>query len=280
MRQNDAVLVVYVPSRTGEPLGPTFTAGQVAGAGDRPQGTPPNSLPKGPVLCLQYVDRMTQDEMRAAVDQLLAKNAPTDLLIRFERYWSADQSRRILQSLRARPVRTPQTSLALADLYHRLKQDDDARRELLHTRILLRTIAQPSDLEGRVRSLAKDLGDEKLAEKPIEPRALAEAGFVELKAGIQVPSREIGAEEPVHFYVKNPKGSPRIISVRVVKSDADGVEPTHQLAFVDSSEHGRSSGTGGTSYGFVADDGFRVTFVVDRVGKEERYRLNTQLSGR
>jgi hypothetical protein len=272
MTHNDATIVAYRPS---------------------PQETPPSSSAKDLVLCIspslsakesvlyiQYVDRMTEGEMRAAIDEAIGKGAPTDILICFERLWSEDQSRRILQLLRSRPTRTPQASLALANLYHhRLKQDDRARSELLRASALLRTITQYSDLESRVRNLAKELGDEKLAERPIEPRVLEELGFIELKPGVQARSREIGVEEPVHFYVKTSKGSIKIISVRVIESTSAGSE-SYQLAYVDSIERGRSWGSGGKSHEFSVDDGRRATFTIDRVGTTARFRLSAQLFAR
>jgi hypothetical protein len=168
--------------------------------------------------------------------------------------------------------------MTLADLYHRLKQNDNARRELLHARALLRTIAQYSDLESKARSLAKDLGDEKLAEKPIEPRVLEEVGFIVLKPGIRVPPQEIGVEEPVHFYAKTSDGSLTTTSLRVVKSISNNGEPLYQLACVDSSEHGRAWSTGGTSHNFLIDGGYIACFALDRLGAGERFRLTTQLS--
>ncbi|MHB1036142.1 MAG: hypothetical protein ACYC0Y_15990 [Pirellulales bacterium] len=257
MARNDAALVIYAPS---------------------PRETPPSSSPKEPILYVHYVDRMTQNEMRSAIDESLAKGVSTDVLIRFQRQWSQDQSSRILQLLRSRPVRTPQTSIALANLYHQLKQDDNARAELLHACALLRTVAQYSDLQGKVRSLAKDLGDEKLAEKPLEPRVLDELGFVELKPGTRAASREIGVDEPVHFYARTADGSLRTISLRVIKSPAND-SGAYQLAFVDANKDGRSWGTGGASHGSSLDNGCRVTFALERLDTTERFRLNTQLSG-
>jgi hypothetical protein len=259
MTHNDVTLVAYRPS---------------------PQATPPGSSATESVLCIQYIDRMTEGEMRAAIDEAIGKGASSDVLICFERLWSEDQSRRILQLLRSRPPRTPQTCLALAKLYHqRFKQDDKARSEILRASALLRTIAQYSDLEGKLRNLAKELGDEKLAEKPIEPRVLEELGFIELKPGVQTRSREIGVEEPVHFYVKTPKGSPKIISVRVIESTSTGNEP-YQLAYVASIERGRCSGSHGKAHDLSVDDGRHATFTLERVGTTARFRLIAQLFGR
>lgn len=259
MGRDGAMLVAYVPSS---------------------QGSPPGSPPKQSALLIHYVDRMTQGELRAAIDQALAQNVSVDVLMRLERYWSEEQSQRILKAIQAGPVRTPQASLTIAKLYRRLGQEDKAIAELPRARALLRTVAQPSDLESKLKNLAKDLGDEKLAEKPIEPRVLEQLGFVELKAGSQIPSREIGLEEPVHFFGKTAQGTLEIISVRAVKIASASGEPSYQLAQVESSEHGRSWGTSGPSHGFSVEGTCSGFFAIDRLGSTERFRLNVHVSGR
>ncbi len=254
---NAAILVAYVPSERN---------GQQA------------SAKRTPFVYVQYVDRMTQDEVRAAIDQALAANASPDVLIRFERLWSEEQSRRMLERLRGRPARTPGASLALANLYHRLKQDDDARNELERTCALLRTIAQDADLRNKAKSLAKELGDEKLADRPIEPGFLHKLGFIDLLAAASIPPQEIGIEEPVHFYAVRPDRSLQTVSVRALKVATAG-DQTCQLAFVDSSEHGRSWGTSGTTHGCDLGDQRRATFSLETLEEGKRFRLVTQLSG-
>jgi len=256
MGRQGMMLVAYVPSsREGPP-------------------------PQEPILNVQYVDRMTQEEVRAAIDQAMAQDASADVLVCFDRLWSDDQSRRILKRLQARPARTPHAALVLARLYHRLKQDDDARGELIRATALLRTIGQYGDLESRIQSLAKELGDEKLAKKSIEPRVLEELGFVELKPGAQVPPQDVGVEEPAHFYAKASNGSLRTISLRVVRSGSRNSETSFQLAHVESTEHGRSWGTSGTSHDFGVDGRCSVHFAIHRTGPGERFRLTADVSGR
>jgi hypothetical protein len=257
LKRNGAILLAYAPSSLV---------------------TPPGPPPKGSVLLIQYVDRMTQDDVHAAIDETLTKGTSTDVLICLAPRSSGDQVRRILKVLQSKPVRTPQGALTRADLYHRLKQDDDARRELPYVCALLRTVAQPSDFESRARRLAQELGDEKLAEQPIEPRVLKELGFIELIPGVQVAPQEIGVEEPVHFYARTSKGSIRTISLRAFKVAATDGDP-FQLTFVDAKEHGRSFGSSGTSCGFsLEDNGDRVSFTLSRLGTAERFRLDTLFS--
>jgi hypothetical protein len=238
------------------------------------------SSPKTPTLDVRYVDRMTQAEKRAALDELLAHNTSPEVLMCLENQWSADQLDRVLKAVESRPPRTPQAALALANFYHRLKRDDNARREVLHACALLRTIAQTSDLDNAIKSLAKDLGDEKLVEKPLEPRMLDELGFIELKPGIPVPAQEIGLEEPVHFYVKTSDGSLKIVSLRAFQSGtSSGGKPSYQLAFVESGGPGRSWGTTGPAYSLSLEDGCNASFALNPLGAGERFQLTAQVSG-
>ncbi len=256
MSLHDAVLTIYCPS---------------------PQRGAASSPPQEPALFIHYLDRMTQDEVRDAIDESLAKNVSEEILICFERHWSEEQSRRILKSLQSRPARTPEISLTLASLYHRVKEDDAARRELVRSVALLRTVAQTSELENRAQALAKELGDEQLVKQPVEVGVLEELGFIELKGGVQIPPQEIAVEEPVHFYAKMPDGSLKTISVRAVSGSVAGGE-AYQLAHVESSEHGRSWGSGTAAYGLSVDDQCRATFSLEGPDAAGVFRLRTELS--
>jgi hypothetical protein len=259
MRQEAQVLLAYVPAGLG-----------------RAPGAPPQAS----TLCVYYVDRMTEREIQAAIDEALAQNVPVDILVRFERLWSADQRSRMLKALESHPPRTPQVALTLANLYHRLKQDEKARGELVRAHALLRTIADPSTLESKVRSLAKELGDEKLVERPIEPATLEGLGFVELKPGSQVAPQDVGLEEPVTFFARLPGGQVKTISLWVVRSSSKTGEASYQLGFLEVAEHGRSWTAGGSSYGCELGGDRFANFAMERLGTAERWRLSTQLSGK
>ncbi len=230
-----------------------------------------------PFLYVQYVDRMTQDEVRAAIDQALATGVSADVLIHFERQWSQEQSQRILEMFKTQPARTPSASLTVAKLYHRLKQEDNAREELVRTRALLRTVAEYGDLQDNLKKLAKELGDEKLAEQPIDTKVFLELGFAELKPGESIAVQEIGLEEPVHFFVENSEGELETISVRAVKAPSTDTDPS-QLAFVQSGEHGRSWGTSGLSHSLRFRDRYCATFSLTPLADSGRFRLEVRLS--
>ncbi|MDZ7620194.1 MAG: hypothetical protein U1E05_24605, partial [Patescibacteria group bacterium] len=97
-------------------------------------------------------------------------------------------------------------------------------------------------------------------------------------AAASIPPQEIGIEEPVHFYAVRSDGSLHTVTVQALKVATAG-DQTCQLAFVDSSEHGRSWGTSGTTHGCDLGDQRRATFSLETIEKGKRYRLVTQVSG-
>ena len=115
---------------------------------------------------VHYLDRMTQPEIEAAVDRAMDRGAPDDVLVFFERQWSAAQQQKLLKKLQASQTRTPQAALTLANLYHRLRQYAESKRELARAQVLLRTVGDAGEIEGRIATLAKELGDEKLPQRP------------------------------------------------------------------------------------------------------------------
>jgi hypothetical protein len=260
LTKNAASLLIYVPSK------PLMIA----------PGSSQDASPKTTVLSIQYIDRMTETELRAAIGESLAQHASLDALLCFESLLTDVQCQGVLKMIEPRPVRTPQAALMLCNLYRRLKQDDKARRELIHAVVLLRTIPQSSDLETKARDRAKELGDEKLVEKPLEPEMLKEFGFIELKPGVQAPPQEIGFEEPVHCFANKSNGFLATISLRAVKTTSKNEENSFQLAHVESIEHGRSWGSGGTSHTFFVDDNRRVSFNLTPLAPG-RFRLNIQV---
>jgi hypothetical protein len=186
-----------------------------------------------------------------------------------------------MKLLQANPASHPQSALALAGILHRMKRDDEARVQVLRTVALLCTTPNPSEIEGRARSLAKELGDEKLVDKPIEPALLKELGFIELKSGIQVPPREVGLEEPIHFFFQPAKGSVKTVSVRVVKQTTGTGEPGYEFAYVEWCDRCRSWGSCGKTHGFSLQEGILAgCTTLEPVGGKERFRLVTRLTGK
>ena len=99
MTNGAAVLDAYVPSINGPSVNPQ---------------------PKPQSLNIHFVDRMTEYEFTPHWTRPLAANVSTHVLDPFEPVWSKGAVATGLKRLSSKPVRTPQVSLALANLYHRL----------------------------------------------------------------------------------------------------------------------------------------------------------------
>jgi hypothetical protein len=237
----------------------------------------PNDEPSRQVVYVHYLDRMSQPEFEAAIDQALDRGASNDVLVLFERHWSAAQQQTVLKKLQASPTRTPQAALTLAKLYHRLGQDANSKRELLCAEVLLRAVDNPGDVESQLRTLAKELGDEKLVERPVDVPRLLELGFKELNPAMPVAPQEVGVEQPVLFFVKpgTPKEELRTIAVRVARPDS-AESSAITLAYVEATGAGRSWGTGGSDYICRIGDTGSFCFKAQPLESKERFRITAQ----
>jgi hypothetical protein len=234
----------------------------------------PNDGAAQNLVYVHYLDRMTQSEMTAAIDGAINSGVSDDVLLLFERQWSEAQQQKVLKRLQALPPRHPETSMTLARLYHRLHQDAEAKRELLLAQILLRTVQNAGDLEGRFRALAKELGDEKLAERPVDIKGLVDLGFKKLTPGTPVAPTTVGFDEPVCFFLEpsTPSDRLRTIALRAIKPESTG-SSTIGLAHVDVSQNQRSWGTGGPEFFCGLAGGKQIRFKVEKSDSAEKCRI-------
>jgi signal transduction histidine kinase len=229
------------------------------------------------VVYVHYLDRMSEPEIEAAIDRAMARGASNDVLVLFERHLSTLQQQTVLKKLLASPTRTPQAALTLAKLYHRLGQDANSKRELLRAQVLLRAVDNPGDVESQLRTLAKELGDEKLLERPVDVQQLLDLGFKELKPAMPVVPQEVGFEQPVLFVVKPglPKEELRTIAVRVARPDS-AESSAITLAYVEVTGSGRSWGTFGSQGFCQIGDAGSFCFKAQPLDSKERFRITAQ----
>ncbi len=238
----------------------------------------PNDEPSRQVVYVYCLDRMSEPEIEAAIDRAMARGASNDVLVLFERHLSTLQQQTVLKKLLASPspTRTPRAALTLAKLYHRLGQDANSKRELLRAQVLLRAV-EPSDVESQLRTLAKELGDEKMLERPVDVRQLLDLDFKELKPALPVAPQEVGFEQPVLFFVKPglPKEELRTIAVRVARPDS-GESSAITLAYVEVTGAGRTWGTCGFAYICRIGDTGSFCFKAQPLDSKERFRITAQ----
>ncbi|MHB8956703.1 MAG: hypothetical protein ACYC4U_27390 [Pirellulaceae bacterium] len=236
-----------------------------------------NDAPSRRLVYIHYLDRMAHSEVEAAVGRAIDRGDSAEVLMVFQRQWSSAQQPKILEKLQASPAQTPQAAMQLADLYHRLQQDTESKRELLRAQILLRTVGAPGQLEKRLKTLANELGDEQLAERPIDAQRLVDVGFQELEPGRPVVPQDVNIDQPVLFFVKQSPSNEelRTIALRVIKTGT--TEPLAiGLAHVDVSQNNRSWGTSGAGLVCEIGNAASLRFQVQPVESQERFRLTAE----
>jgi len=202
-------------------------------------GTPPRPFQ------VHYVKRMTREELDAAIDKTLRDGASAEVIALFEPQWNDAQRRRALELLKSQTPATVQAALTLGRLYLRCKQPEPARQALVRARVLLCTVGETGDLPQQLKSLAKELGDENLAETPLTAPLLTEAGFMEITPEAGLQTREVGLDEPVHWFGRTAQGDLKTISLCVVRSEGLDSRSPFSLAHVDSCGGCRSWGSSG-----------------------------------
>ena len=232
---------------------------------------------------VHYLDRMTRDESKAAVERMFDDNVPVDTLVLFPLDWSETQCERISATAARHPSLKPRTWLALAKLHHHFNQERPARDALARAHALNHTAAGDADLSADIRRLAKELGDDKLHEKTLDEALCRELGFIELKAG-GVPELEVALDEPAIFFGRTDRNQLKTITVRVVRAARVDGKATWALAHVDACGSERSWGSGGTiQEGRPAAHHTRLNGVctvvikVANVPGKERFRVSVEV---
>jgi hypothetical protein len=232
---------------------------------------------------VHYVDRMTQEEIAAAVDQLFEGDAPLDALLLFEHRWSTANRQHILEMLESRGPKSPHAWLVLADLRHAAKQNEAAREALLYAQVLCRTVPDPGNVENRIRELAKKWKLGKL-EESIDAESLTKLGLVELAPSVEIPEMEIGSDERASYFALSAEGQIKIVSIGVIEDHLADGKRQYQLSHVETFGSGRSWGTGGPvgqerpNHVTIGLDGpARATFTVQQLPGKPRFSVNAKL---
>ena len=231
-----------------------------------------------PVLYVSYIERMSPEEMAAAIEATLTADTPPETLVLFERRWSQVQGNKAMELLAShRPV-TIQCWLALANLHHRQKRDEEAKVALIRANTLLWAEKNRDNFESQVKSLAKDLGMEKSLDKQPDVKLLQELGFVELKADALITPREIAVDEPMCVFGINSKGELMASTLRVVETRQKNGQPIYELTIFNKIPYGSSSSSGGMTQSVEIGGTCRAVFAAARSGEGKRFRLTTTIS--
>lgn len=94
-----------------------------------------------------------------------------------------------------------------------------------------------------------------------------------------MPARELGLDEPAHFFAKAPDGRMHTLSLRVVKEAAPEATPVFQLADTRTEGgHLRSWSKGGMHASWPIKGVGEIRFAVTRLEPAERFRLTSAIT--
>ena len=124
--------------------------------------------------------------------------------------------------------------------------------------------------------MAVTLKDEKLPDRPIDPKIYVELGFQELTPDAKIPQQTIKADEPLNFFFKTKDGRTKTASLSVLKESAT----SFTVRLVQSEDHGWSTSTGGSIQSLSLDDGTSVTFAVAAPDSQGHYKVTTTIGKR
>lgn len=183
----------------GESPGPRPGTAVLAGATAEP--SPPQPF------YVQYTEHLGRAEIEAALETLLATEAPLDALVMFGPLYTDAQRKRFRARLdRLRPA-TPGAYLKLAKVRIDGNEPRRAAESLRLAAALSRCGGEPPLDRGKARALARKLGDEGVLDARPDPRICRRLGFTELnqeKAATVV--QEVRVNQPLFFYRQGDRG--------------------------------------------------------------------------
>jgi hypothetical protein len=215
--------------------------------------------PRPITLYAHYQQRLSDKELAAALEKLFSQPAQLETLAIFEHMFDQTQRQRFINLLEQHGSSQPSALMRLAEHYEARKQTEKARRALERVKALLWSAENRDAFQGRIRSLAEKLGDEKLADRPPDPALFEEVGFIKVSQNSPPTAREVGLDEPVGVYQTGPGGEPAVLTLRVVPSDGSGAGRPYKLKHMCTKPNIRSWGS---DQGDTAPDGrWRATHV-------------------
>ena len=204
--------------------------------------------------CMVYCHSFSRDEIVEAIERFFESGARAKELIVFFNNMTTSQKERVMKLIEENPPDDPALLLALADYYHKqLKDDLKAGKALTRAAALLYTLKEYQELQKKIRELAKKLGDESLADPPVEelPGLFEEMGIAELTPGAKTEKMEIRLNEQVCFFAKGKNGDLKVECLRVTP-DISGAAGDGRYMFerteVGIRQNGRSYSSGAQSF--------------------------------
>lgn len=203
----------------------------------------PRSLAAGSFgvsMIAQYTSSFTDEQIQQAMDALLAGETEIKTLLAFERYFTPEQLERLRTIVEASPLCILDRFLMLGRYWTARGQMDKGRQCLLRARALLYAEKEPDLKSQEIRSLAKMLADESLADAPLSEDVLRDVGFVNAGQIAEPLKAERGPDEPLLLYRRLDNGQFHTFALRVIRS-RDLSSPAPYVLQVVESREDRSS---------------------------------------
>ncbi len=201
------------------------------------------------VFFVTYTRDHSQQDHDRAIEALFVSDAPLETLLLFENTLTKSQRQQVLARFAEHPVPTAEGWCTAASLYACGKEPERALDALKRAIALLPVSSPSSPVRGRLETLAKELGHEKLVEEssaqPPDITLLKELGFVEIAADSELSPVDFGVGEAVNYCVQDNDGKWKLLTytARLVEP---GKNERYELALAQVTGGSRSYSTGQT----------------------------------
>lgn len=142
---------------------------------------------------VHYQKPFSRIEREAALETLLAANAPVDKLLPFRNNLSPAQQKRFFAALETAPARSSRTCLYLAEHFLQQRRTNDAVQMLVRAEALSPAAPDRANLSSAINQQAGKISRDLRPEQSITPELCRELGFIELTNGSRIEvERELG----------------------------------------------------------------------------------------
>ena len=202
----------------------------------------PEKIASEASLIADYESDFTDDQMQKAMDALLNSDAEMKTLLIFEKYFRTPKQLEHLRSIiEESPVNTLDGCLMLARYWADCGETDRGRESLLRARAMQRTEKDYNVRADEIKSLARKLGDESLAEVPVTEEIFRQMGFINPEQLNEPVEIEKPINEPVLFYRRLGDGELQTFALRIIRSQESSYLVPYHLLTVESRKGSSSS---------------------------------------
>jgi hypothetical protein len=202
----------------------------------------PEKITAEATLIADYESNFNDDQMKEAMDALLESGVEMKTLLIFEKFFRTPKQLERLQSVIGKSqANTLDGNLMLARFWVDRGQTDKGQELLMRARVMQRTEKDHNLRAEEIRDLARELGDESLAEVPISEEVFRRMGFINPEQLKEPVEFEKSINEPVLFYHHLDDGELQTFALRIIPSYESSYSMPYYLLTVESREGSSSS---------------------------------------